>query len=61
MKEELKNEIRKLLEEAPEHVLQDVLTFLKRSQHSATDKKQLSEHLNRILSEDAELLHRLAQ
>ena len=61
MKKELKSEIQKLLEDVPENVLQDILKFLQQIHDSPSDKVQLSQRLSKILSEDGELLQRLAQ
>jgi hypothetical protein len=61
MKEELKTEIQKLLEDVPENVLQDILKLLQQIHNNPSDKVLLSHRLRQVLSEDEELLHRLAQ
>ncbi|MEQ9188634.1 MAG: hypothetical protein RLP15_12935 [Cryomorphaceae bacterium] len=58
---QIKQEIQKSLEDMPETVLQQVLEYLKAVQKSGTDKAQLSADLSKILKEDKDLLHRLAQ
>jgi hypothetical protein len=42
-------------------VLQDVLDFLKELQNQPADKIRLTNNLRQILSEDKELLEKLAQ
>jgi hypothetical protein len=60
-KAQLKTEIQMALDNVPENVLQDVLDFLKAIQHQPTDKVRLANNLRQILSEDKELLERLAK
>ncbi len=54
-------EIQKVIDSVPETVLQDVLDFLKELQEQPVDKVKLTNNLRQILSEDKELLERLAQ
>ena len=54
-------EIQKILDSVPENVLQDVLEFLKELQNQPADKVRLTNNLRQILSEDKDLLERLAQ
>ncbi|HCS19874.1 MAG TPA: hypothetical protein DIW47_04825 [Bacteroidetes bacterium] len=54
-------EIQKVIDSVPETVLQDVLDFLKELQDQPVDKVKLTNNLRQILSEDKELLERLAQ
>ena len=61
MKKEIQIEIQRLLEEVPEDVLQDILYLLQDIQKNPVDKIKLSHHLRQILTEDKELLQRLAQ
>ena len=60
-REEVKTAINELLEHSSEQVLQEVFEYLKsidsESEHSVT----LSHNLRTILTEDKELLERLAQ
>jgi len=60
-KAQLKTEIQMALDNVPENVLQDVLDFLKALQHQPADKVRLANNLRQILSEDKELLQRLAK
>ncbi len=60
-KAQLKTEIQMALDNVPENVLQDVLDFLKAIQHQPADKVRLANNLRQILSEDKELLERLAK
>ena len=60
-KAQLKTEIQMALDNVPENVLQDVLDFLKALQHQPNDKVRLANNLRQILSEDKELLERLAK
>jgi mRNA-degrading endonuclease RelE of RelBE toxin-antitoxin system len=58
---EIKTEIQKVLDQVPETVLQDVLDFLKELQTKSADQIKLTNNLRKILSEDRELLEKLAQ
>ncbi|NLM93303.1 MAG: hypothetical protein GX168_10205 [Bacteroidales bacterium] len=58
---EIKTEIQKILEEVPEEVLHDLLEYLREAQKLTRDQAVLSSHLRKILSEDKELLEKLAQ
>ncbi len=58
---EIKSEIHKSLENVPERVLQDVLIFLKQIETQSTGKVNLTMNLKDILTEDKELLERLAK
>ncbi len=60
-KTEIKSEIQKVLDSVPENILQDVLDFLKELQDQPADKIRLTNNLRQILSEDKELLEKLAQ
>jgi len=60
-KTQMQSEIQKALENVPESVLQDVLDFLKELQDQPADKVRLTNNLRQILSEDKDLLERLAQ
>ena len=60
-KAQIQLEIQKVLENVPESVLQDVLDFLKELQDQPADKVRLAKHLRQILSDDKELLEKLAQ
>lgn len=58
---QLKSAIQKELENLPDGALQEILQLLKQLQPNSTEKKMLTEHLGKILSEDKELLEKLAQ
>lgn len=58
---QIQSEIQKVLESVPESVLQDVLDFLKELQAQPADKVRLTNNLRQILSEDKDLLEKLAQ
>ena len=58
---EIKSEIQRTLDNIPENVLQDILDYLKLIQGKSTDKIELSKNLRYILTEDKELLERLAR
>ena len=58
---EIKSEIQKTLDNIPENVLQDILDYLKSIQGKSADKIELSKNLRDILTEDKELLERLAR
>lgn len=60
-KTQIQSEIQKVLDSVPENVLQDVLDFLKELQDQPEEKVRLTNNLRKILSEDKELLERLAQ
>jgi hypothetical protein len=60
-KTQLYSEIQKVLDNVPETILQDVLDFLKALQDQPADKVKLANNLRQILSEDKELLEKLAQ
>ncbi len=60
-KAELKIEIQKVINNVPENILEDVLDFLKELQEQPSNKVKLANNLRQILSEDKELLERLAQ
>jgi hypothetical protein len=60
-KTQIQTEILKVLDSVPETLLQDVLDFLKALQDQPADKVRLTNNLRQILSEDKELLEKLAQ
>lgn len=59
-KTEIKNEIQKVLDNVPENVLQDILDLLKSLQDHPDNKLEFTHSLRQILSEDKELLEKLA-
>lgn len=60
-REEVKTAINELLENAPEHALQEVFGYLKSVQEKPDSTVILSQNLRSIIAEDKELLSRLAQ
>lgn len=58
---EIKSEIQKTLDNIPENVLQIILDYLREIQDKSADKVKLGKNLRDILSEDKELLERLAK
>lgn len=60
-KTEIKIEIQKVLDNVPENVLQDILNLLKDMQNVPTERIEITHSLRQILSEDKELLEKLAK
>lgn len=60
-KTQIQSEIQKVLDTVPESVLQDVLNFLKELQDQPAEKVRRTSDLRKILSEDKDLLEKLAQ
>jgi hypothetical protein len=58
---EIKSEIQKSLDNVPESVLQDILDFLKKAEKQPAETLNLMKDLRDILTEDKELLERLAK
>lgn len=58
---EIKSEIQKSLDRVPESVLQDLLDFLRKAEGQTDDQLSLMKNLRDILTEDKELLDRLAR
>ncbi len=58
---EIKTEIQKSLDKLPDSVLQDILDFLKQAEKQPADRLSLIKNLRDILTEDKELLERLAK
>lgn len=59
--QELKEEINKVLNNAPDEILESVLDYLKGLLTKSTSEALLSTHLIRILHEDREVLEKLAK
>ncbi|MBA2329930.1 MAG: hypothetical protein H0V91_09950 [Flavisolibacter sp.] len=60
-KDEIKSEINKVLDHFSDGALQELLIFLQHLEQKHNDAFISSNSLNKILSEDRELLKRLAQ
>ena len=58
---DIKSEIQKSLDKVPERVLQDILDFLRQVENQSLEKVNLTMNLKDILTEDKELLERLAK
>jgi hypothetical protein len=58
---EIKTEIQKSLDNVPDSVLQDILDFLKQAEKQPAERLNLTKNLRNILTEDKELLERLAK
>ncbi|GAA3984866.1 hypothetical protein [Mucilaginibacter dorajii] len=58
---QIKDEIQKVLDQVPETALSDILDFVKKLQINSPDQIKLEHDLEKTISEDAGLLHRLAQ
>ena len=58
---EVKSEIQKVIDTVPENLLNDILNYLKSIQGKSSGTVQLSQHLSEIISEDKELLEKLAK
>lgn len=58
---QIKKEIVKVLDRVPEKLLQDILDLLKEVESEKAMNNKLASHLKKILSEDSELLDKLAQ
>ena len=58
---EIKKEITKLLDQVPEKLLLDILNLLKEVQSERSSNSTLTSNFKKILSEDSDLLHKLAQ
>jgi hypothetical protein len=60
-KTQLKSEIQKLLDNIPANILQDILELLRDLQNVSTNQVVITHSLRKIISEDKELLEKLAQ
>lgn len=57
---EIKKEISKALDQIPENILVDILNLIREVQ-TENSSATMTSNLNKILSEDSDLLHKLAQ
>ena len=60
-KDEVKEQINKVLENAPDEVLESILDYLKELLSKSKAEAMLSSNLNRILHEDKEVLEKLSK
>ena len=58
---EIKNEIKRTIDDLPDTILEDVLDYLNKLKNTSKDKILLSKNLSSILREDSALLQRLAK
>jgi len=58
---DIKAEIQKSLDKVPESVLHDILNYLMQVENQPIEKVNLARNLRTILTEDKELLERLAK
>ena len=58
---DLKIEIQKVLDKVPDNLLQDVFSCLEEVQKRTASDFNNTQHLKKILTEDKELLKKLAQ
>ncbi len=61
LKEEVKIQINKALEGAPDDVLESILDYLKELLSKSRTEAMLSSNLNRILQEDEEVLEKCSK
>ena len=60
-KNEVKEQINKVLDNAPDEVLESILDYLKDLLLKSKSEVMLANNLNKILHEDKEVLERLSQ
>ncbi len=58
---EIKKEITKALDQVPETVLADILKYLNEAKATKPDANTFAANFKKILEQDNELLHKLAQ
>jgi restriction endonuclease Mrr len=58
---ELKQEIVQIVDKLPNEVLSELLQYLRQVEKNTVEKMRLSLNLNTILTEDRELLEKLAK
>ncbi|OYU78885.1 MAG: hypothetical protein CFE23_16545 [Flavobacterium sp. BFFFF1] len=58
---QIKKEISKVLDQVPENLLVDILDFIKEVQSDKSADSSLTSNFKKILSEDGELLQKLAK
>ncbi|RYZ94561.1 MAG: hypothetical protein EOP47_27615 [Sphingobacteriaceae bacterium] len=58
---QIKSEIQKVLDKVPEDALKDILNYLKVIESESHHNGKLAGNLRKILSEDRELLKKLAE
>ena len=58
---ETREEIKHIIDELPETILDELLNYLRSIETASKDKIELSQNLRKILIEDSEVLKKLAQ
>ena len=58
---QVKSEIQKVIDQVPENLLPEILDYLKQVQHQSPEQVKFNNNLDKIFSEDKELLQRLAK
>ena len=58
---QIKSRIQRALENIPDNLLEDILEYLEDIQGKSMDEVVMTQRLRKILSEDKELLEKLAQ
>ncbi len=58
---EIKEEINKIIDKLPDEILGDLLEYLQQVEKNTTGKFPLTKNLRKILTEDKELLEKLAK
>lgn len=58
---EVKQEIVQIVDKLPNEILEELLQYLRQVEKTSTEKMRLSLNLNTILTEDRELLEKLAK
>ena len=59
--QQIKSEIKNVLDKVPESVLNDILDFLRGYHDNTKDQIEMTRRLKKILTEDKNLLEKLAQ
>jgi hypothetical protein len=58
---ELRSQIHKAIDNAPENVLPEILDYINIVQHPSADREKLKQFIDKVFQEDDGLLRRLAQ
>ncbi len=58
---EVKEEIVQIVDKLPDEILEELLQYLRQVEKTSTEKMRLSLNLKTILTEDRELLEKLAK
>ncbi len=59
--QQIKSEIKNVLDKVPESVLNDILDYLRGYHDNTKDQIEMTRRLKKILTEDKNLLEKLAQ